>query len=156
MTSTSGDKAPPVRAIAALLADVEPQALAQLRAEFPEQKHLFDPHYRLGYEPSTPASVGPTLEAQALRSFAEVGLTAAERKLEQLIAALIKKMKLARFVKLTGAIVASVSSVGVISALALDQREAELVAALVGLTSSVTALIGEHLNQSLVGSQKSL
>lgn len=156
MMSVRDEMAPAVRAIAALLAESEPQSLVRLREQFPEHKRLFDPVYVLGDESSETDCFALPQDVEVLRSFADVGLTAAEQKLEQLVAALTKRMKRARSVKLAGAIVASVSSVGVISALALAQREAALVTALVGLVASVAALIGEHLDQPLVGSQKRL
>jgi hypothetical protein len=147
---------PPLRAIAVLLSDTNPQALADLRARYPNHERLFEPAYVLGQEPIEAARSSVLQEVEPLRAFAEAGLTAAELKLEQLVAVLSKRIKRARSVKLAGAITASVSSVGVISALALAQSETALLTALVGLVSSIASLLGEHMEQPLIGGQKSL
>jgi hypothetical protein len=144
---------PSVRAIAALLTKVDPESLARLRVQFPDQKRLFDPTFVLGDEQPLPVQ---SKEITALRSFSEVGLAAAERTLQKLVTALSGRIRLARSVKLAGSIMASVSSVGVISALALKKEDTALITAFIALISSVAALVGEHLDKPLVGNQKSL
>jgi hypothetical protein len=145
----------PVRAIANLLADIAPEQLDRLRREFPDQKEIFDTFHVLGGEPSETILSGAR-EIDALRTFAEAGITAVESKLPRIIQALIYGIKRARITKLVGAIMASVSSVGVISALTLNQRQVAMATAVVGLISSTASIIGEHLDRPLVGNHKGL
>jgi hypothetical protein len=70
--SDSGNR-PTVHAIAALLADTDPQILNGLHERYPEQRHLFDPAYVLGDKPVEAVPLMPR-EAEALRAFVEVGL----------------------------------------------------------------------------------
>ena len=59
--------------------------------------------------------------------------------------------------KLFGGIIAALSSAGVISALALSSHITATITACLGFTSSITALVGEHLEKPLGGGdQKSL
>src|SRR5262245_48922368 len=111
-----------VRPIAILLAESSPAILSDLRREFPEFKTLFDPSYELGKSVENGRSAeASTRRNYALKVFAEKGLDVAEQKIEKIISTLVMRMKRARAVKVSGTIVATLSSAGVISALALSK-----------------------------------
>ncbi|MCP3391877.1 hypothetical protein NLM27_24085 [Bradyrhizobium sp. CCGB12] len=144
-----------VRSIANLVASETPAELARLRTLFPEQKGLFDTSFVLGDETSQ-SELHDGRRAEALRAFAEAGIAAAESRLSKVIKALVLQIKRARTIKLVSAIAAAISSVGVISALALDKRHVAIATAVVSLAASVASIIGEHLEQPLTGTQKAL
>lgn len=143
---------PPLRAIAELLANAAPQTLQHLRSKFPEDAELFKQGYVLGESTSSPDPSSRKLAA--IRAFAEAGLNTTEAEAERIIQILTERLKLARKIKLVGSIIASISSVGIISALALGQPSTALVTAIIALISSLSSLIGEHLTQPLIGEAK--
>jgi hypothetical protein len=140
------------QALASLLQDIAPQALAALRIRFPHQASLFSPAHVLG---SQDAQSGVD-DIEALSAFAKAGVEAAGRALEAIINTLGKRIKRARNIKLLGSVVTSVSSAGVVSALMLSQPQTALAVALISFGGSVASLVGEHMSQPLAGNQKSL
>jgi hypothetical protein len=142
-----------VRSIANLVASEAPAELDRLRGQFPEQKQLFETSYVLGEDASRSAQPDPH-RVEALRALLETGIAAAESRLPKVIKALVLRMKRARMIKLVGAIAAAISSVGVISALVIDQRRVAIATAVVSLVASAASIVGEHLGQPLIGAQR--
>lgn len=140
------------QALASLLEVMSPSTLNDLRMRFPEQRSLFEPSYVLGGENAENITPAP----EALAAFSRAGAEGAERALKGIIVMLGKRIRRARFVKLCGSIVTSVSSAGVVSALMLTQPQTAIAVALVGFTGSVASIVGEHMSQPLAGNQKSL
>jgi hypothetical protein len=93
---------------------------------------------------------------EGLMEMARLGLAAAAARVARIGQSLPRRARRAKRLKLFGGLVAAVSSAGVISALALAQPLAAMLSAGLSLVTSVTALVGEHIESPLFGARKSL
>lgn len=141
-------------ALGALLRQDRPADLAGLVGAHPDLAPALAAAKMLG----TPVAGGISADRlqEGLMQMARLGLAAAAARVALIGQSLPRRARRARRLKLFGGLVAAVSSAGVISALALAQPVAALASAALGLTTSVTALVGEHLDSPLVGPRKSL
>jgi hypothetical protein len=151
-----------VKSINSLLESHSKERLLLLRREFPEYPDLFDPMRRLGASRgASGASRGvegavatEPRRVDAIRALALSGLEVANKRIPFIVNNLSRRLKFVRAMKLFGGIIAAISSAGVISALALSNQKTAMITACLGFTSSITALVGEHLEKPFGGGDR--
>ncbi len=144
-------------ALGVLLRGEDPAGAAALSRDFPELAPTLAEVKVLGEARETEGHRrGGAKLARGYVELARLGLAAATGRAERLMAALPRRMRVAKRLKLYGGVLSAFSSAGVLSALALSQGVAALATASLGFSTSIVALVGEHMDQPLFGARKSL
>ncbi|MBU8538653.1 hypothetical protein [Falsiroseomonas tokyonensis] len=145
-----------------LLREEEPQQASALVGEYPEispwlaeVKVLGRPEREAGGS-SQDSELRERRLNEGLMRTARLGLSAASNRVERLLTSLPRRARLAKRLKLFGSMISTVTSAGVIAALALAQQEAALATSFLSFSSSVIALVGEHIESPLFGTRKNL
>ena len=140
------------KSINSLLESHSKERLSSLRREFSDYPDLFKSSFKLGASGNAEdtAAKDPR-RTDAIRALAMNGLEVANRRIPVIMDGLSRRLRFVRALKLFGGIVAALSSAGVISALAFASQATATITACLGFTSSVTALVGEHLEIHLGG-----
>lgn len=140
-----------------LLRGEDPIAAAALVKDYPEIAPALSEVKLLG---ETPEGVGHQRgEAKIARGYVEAaqrGLEAAHSRVDRLTAILPQRLRTAKRLKLYGGVLSALSNASIVPALALSQSAAALGTALLGCSTSILALVGEHMDQPLFGARKSL
>jgi len=153
----SPQESAPTRAMASLLEEFRPQQLDELRKKFSNAAALFDTSYELGVQSSTAFSQNPEANRQgALLALISATHETASAMIDPILAALTRRMLLARRARLIGSLIATTSSAGVVASLVASFPKLGLIVSVATLGGSVTGLLGEHLEKPLVGGQQSL
>jgi hypothetical protein len=143
------------KSINSLLESHSKDRLSSLRREFPDYPDLFQSTFKLGASGNAEdVATNDPRRTDAIRALAMNGLEVANRRIPLIIGGLSRRLRFVRALKLCGGIIAAVSSAGVISALALASQVTATITACLGFASSVTALVGEHLENPLGGSDQ--
>lgn len=132
--------------LANLVKDEEPETFARLKAAHPQASELLGVSRTMGAEkPLTPSDIAGAAE------FCRAGLEAVQLRADKLIKRLDGRLRRARFLKLSGAIIAMGSSAG-LAASALDlinlgARETSLALSGLAFAGALAAALSEDMNR---------
>ena len=148
----------PSRAMASLLADVNPKKLSELRNQFPDHVYLFDVSYTLGESKIDKGSTtgSDVVGLSALRALIEETISVSGPSIEKIQFALTSRIMSARRTRLGGSIIAMVSSAGVVASITASAPSTAIAVSILALFGSVAMLVGEHLEKPVIGGDKSL
>jgi hypothetical protein len=100
--------------IVELLSENDPAELERLRNRYPAERDLLMPGLELGNRPA---------KIDACRDLAAAGLVSAEKQVPLILSSHSRRLSLAKKIRLLATLIASVSSAGIISSLALGRSE---------------------------------
>lgn len=146
------------RAMASIVEELHPEKLAQLRQRFPGHQQIFDTAFELGEPGTEPAAQQQQDQSAALavRSLIDETVLALEPTVRRIELALVKRIHRARKFRLTGSIVATVSSASAVATMIAAQPVLAPVASVISLFATLAMLLGEHFEKPVMGGSKSL
>jgi hypothetical protein len=146
----------PTRGLASLLAALQPAALNQLRARFPEEQELFETRFVLGSR-ATEAGSASTRRKKALQALVDETLAASRVAVPYIVQEIGARMKRARLSRLSGGIASTLAAAMLAAqtagALAINLQ---LLWSTLSMVGALLVFWGEHLEKPLVGQQRSL
>ncbi len=146
------------RALAALLGALQPQAIDQLRARFPQEQDLFDPTFTLGTPPVADRHLPLRRHRQvALRALIDETLAASKAAIPLMVEKISDRMRRARAARLAGGLAAAIgASLVAAQASGALPKDLQLLWSAVSLAGALLVLWGEHLEKPVIGGQRSL
>lgn len=143
------------RTMASLIADAAPEKLLQLKRDYPSHEKLFDTVYVMGKDDEADKECSDT-NMLALRTLALTALNVSTPALERLTSGMLMRSRWARRTRLAGTTITVISTASAIAIVTTAHPSVGGYVSLVTLAGSLLVLAGEHLEKSLLGSQKSM